>query len=115
MRIRYDNSKIEKAFSDLRQMQKAHGKDFAKQIVKRYSEIEAMPYFSEYLNLGLGKPHSLEGVFSGCYGLSVTGNVRMVIEPVCDDLSPESLKNCDEVILKGVVDYHGQKYEWIIP
>ena len=115
IQILYDNPKVEKAFSNLEQMQKAHGKDFTKQIVKRCNEIIAMPHFSEYLELGLGKPHSLTGELAGCYGVSVTGNIRMIIEPVCEDLTIESLKACDEVIVRGVVDYHGQKYEWIIP
>jgi len=96
-------------------MQKAHGTVLVKQIKIRYDQINAMPNFSEYIDFGLGKPHSLEGEFAGCYGVSVTGKIRMILKPVSEDLSPESLKTCDEVILKGVVDYHGQKNEWIIP
>jgi len=115
IKIQYDNKKVEKAFSDFGQMKKAHGEALTKQIKKRYDQIKAMPYFSDYLSLGLGNPHSLVGEMTGCYGISVTGNIRLVLEPVCEDLSSESLKICDEVVLKGVVDYHGQKYEWVIP
>ena len=33
------------------------------------------------------------------------------------DLSAESLKSCDTLIIEGVIDYHGKgkKFSWIIP
>jgi len=96
-------------------MQKKHGAEFTKTIVRRLAEMRAMPCFSEYLKAGIGKPHSLKADFEGCYGVSVKGNTRIILEPVCEVLSGESLGKCEEVILKGVVDYHGQKKEWIIP
>ena len=96
-------------------MKKNHGAEFTKRVKKRYDQILAMPCFSEYLALGLGNPHALVGDLERFYGVSVTGNLRMLIEPVCEDLSVESLKGCEEVIMRGVVDYHGQKIEWIIP
>lgn len=52
----------------------------------------------------------------GCYGVHVTANWRLVIRPIVDELSPETLKNCDTVQIKGVVDYHGKgANNWIIP
>ena len=34
----------------------------------------------------------------------------------CGDSSPESLKECDTVIIKGIVDYHGEQVNnWLIP
>jgi len=96
-------------------MQKTHGIDFAKIAKRRCAQIIAMPNFSEYLALGLGNPHSLTGEFNGFYSVSIIGSKRLILEPICADLSAESLKVCNELILKGVVDYHGQKDEWIIP
>jgi proteic killer suppression protein/toxin YoeB len=113
--IVYDNKKVEDLFSDFSRMQKKCGADLTKQIKKRFGQIKAAQCFFDYLSLGLGSPHSLEGEFAGCYGISVTGNIRIILKPICDDLTPESLKACDEAILKGVADYHGQKVEWIIP
>ena len=96
-------------------MQKKCGTEMTRQIKKRFDELKAARTFSDYLSLGLGNPHSLTGEFAGCYGISVTGNIRIIVEPICDDLMPESLKACEEVIMKGVADYHGQKVEWFIP
>jgi hypothetical protein len=116
IRIVYEDRRVEKAFSDFSQMQKKYGQDLTKQIKTRYEHVKAASNFFEYaFVLRLGNPHSLDGEFVGCYGVSVTGKVRLILKPICDDLTPESLKLCDEVILKGVADYHGQKVEWIIP
>ena len=96
-------------------MQKKHGKEFAKRAKQRIDQINAIPRFNEYVMLGLGNPHVLAGDFEGYYGVSLTGNTRIILKPISEDLSVESLSKCEEVILKGVVDYHGQKDEWIIP
>lgn len=49
------------------------------------------------------------------YGVSISANRRLIIQPVSEKLSPEALKNFDTIIIKGVEDYHGSKNEWIIP
>ena len=113
--IKYDNNKVEQAFSDFSKMKKKHGEDLTKQIKYRLDHLVAMPNFQEYLTLRLGNPHSLEGDLKGCYGVTASGNIRIIIKPICDALTQESLSKCDEVILKGLCDYHGQKNKWIIP
>lgn len=47
----------------------------------------------------------------------LSANYRIIIKPVSDDLSAESLKVCDTLIIEGVIDYHGKgsKHSWIIP
>lgn len=49
------------------------------------------------------------------YGISITANYRIVVEPLETKLDLESLKNCKVLNIKGVLDYHGAKNEWIIP
>ena len=63
------------------------------------------------------KMESLDADLKGSYSLRLTGNYRLIIKPKADDMSPESLKKCDTVIIEGVIDYHckGAKYNWIIP
>lgn len=75
----------------------------------------ASPNFQLFISLGLGKPHRLYGDLNKCYGISITGNYRLIVKPVCNEIDINSLKCCDTVIVKGVVDYHGEKYNWIIP
>lgn len=77
--------------------------------------MKASKTFSIYLTTGLGKPHPLYENLKGYYGVTVTGNVRLVIRPDEEVTEPEVLQKCDRVIIKGVMDYHGRKNEWIIP
>jgi len=96
-------------------MKKKIGKDKTKATKKRYDQLKAANNFSQYLSLGLGKPHSLTGNHKGYYGVNITGNLRVIIRPDTESLNPISLKECDIVIIKGVEDYHGKKNEWLIP
>lgn len=96
-------------------MQKKVGLELTKSIKKHMNHLEASNTFSIFLSLGLGKPHSLENPLSGCYGVSVSGNIRLIIKPQCENLSAESLRVCDTIVVMGVEDYHGKKNEWIIP
>jgi hypothetical protein len=50
-----------------------------------------------------------------CYAISITANYRIVVEPLDTELDIESLKSCKILNVKGVLDYHGGKNEWIIP
>ena len=47
--------------------------------------------------------------------ISIIANYRIVVEPLDTELDIESLKNCKILNVKGVLDYHGGKNEWIIP
>jgi HTH-type transcriptional regulator/antitoxin HigA len=51
----------------------------------------------------------LKGNLKGYYGISVSGNIRLIVKPDVKRLDPASLRECDTVIIKGVVNYHGQK------
>jgi proteic killer suppression protein/toxin YoeB len=117
MKILFEDNdkKARKVFSDFSLMKKTVGLERTRQIIKRYNQLRAMPNFLEYLNSGLGKPHPLTGDMDGLYAVSITGNIRLIIKPDSDDMSASALKNCDEIFVKGVVDYHGTKVEWVIP
>lgn len=114
MQIELD-SELKKYFDDFSLMQKTIGKDLTKTIKRRYDNLRAANNFYIYLNTGLGKPHSLQGNHKGLYGISVSANQRLIVQPITNDLSTEALKNCDTIIIKGVEDYHGTKNEWLIP
>ncbi len=115
MKLKYENPSVEKHFSDFDLMKKKIGKDLTRNAKKRYDQLKAAANFSIYLSLGLGKPHLLVGNLKGCCGISISGNFKLVVKPDTESLDPVSLKKCDSVIIKGVVDYHGQKHEWLIP
>lgn len=115
MEIEFDDEKVKKFFDDFTLMSKKIGTDLTKLIKRRYLQLKAATTFFEYLSIGLGRPHSLRNDKKGLYAVSVTGNVRLIMEPISKDLSSESLKECKSIIIKGVVDYHGGKSTPYIP
>lgn len=115
MELKYRKPLVEKYFNNFNLMGRKKGQDIAKIVKRRCNQLKASDNFSIYLCTGLGKPHSLDDNLKGCYGISITGNLRLVVRPDVENLEPDSLKKCDSVIIEGVVDYHGKKHEWIIP
>lgn len=113
--ILYESKKIQRFFSDYDLMWKKIGEGKTKTIKKHMDRLKASPNFMVFIKLGLGHPHALTGDLSGCYGITVTGNTRLVVKPMCDTLSPAALSTCTDIVVKGVGDYHGEKNEWIIP
>ena len=123
MQITYEDDSVRELFEDLCQIQmpkglmkKLIGPELTRSVKKRFDQLKSADNFYIFQSTGLGKPHSLTGM-EGCYGVRVTANWRLVVKPVADDTSPEALKNCDTLQIKGVVDYHGkgEKNNWIIP
>ncbi len=114
VKFKYERT-VEEYFSDFKLMKKKIGVDLTRGVKKRYDQLKAAANFSIYLSTGLGKSHSLVGNLKGCYGINISGNIRLIVKPNVENLDPVSLKKCDLVIIKGVMDYHGQKHEWLIP
>lgn len=115
MQIEFDDNKVKKIFSDYSLMKKSVKIEIVKMIKKRIDALIASESFYIFLKTGLGKPHALIGDLNGCYGITVSVNYRLIVKPIAADLSVESLKKCDSLIVKGVEDYHGGKNNWIIP
>lgn len=111
----YESESIKKYFDDFDLMKKKIGSELTRTTKKRFNELKAANSFSIYLSTGLGKPHPLYEDLKGYYGISISGNRRLIVRPDTDSLDPIALKSCDTVIIKGVEDYHGSKHEWIIP
>lgn len=116
MQFKYQDEKVRKILCDAKTLQRKVGLEIGRKIKQRINQLEAADNFNEYLTkIGLGKPHTLEGNLDKCYGISITANYRIVVEPLETELDLESLKNCKVLNIKGVLDYHGGKNEWIIP
>ena len=50
---------------------------------------------------GIGKMESLENDRKGLYSLRVSANYRLIVKPKAKDLSAESMKSCDTLIIEG--------------
>lgn len=121
MTIIYANPKIQILFSDLENvagakklLQKQIGIDLARMSKTRMKQLKAARFFKNYLDNHIGNPHSLEGNLDTFYGVDLNSHIRLIIQPVPPDLSPEALKTCETVKIIGIVDYHGGKNEWLI-
>lgn len=115
MRIEYDSKKTEKLFYNFNNIIQKVGLELAQKIKLRFNQIEAANNFQEYLTNGIGNPHHLTGKLKKCYGVSLNKNYRLIVEPKTKNFDLKSLEQCHNIIVKGVIDYHGQKYEWLIP
>lgn len=116
MQFKYKDEKVRKILCDAKTLQRKVGLEMGRKIKQRINQLEAADNFNEYLTkIALGKPHPLEGDLDKYYGISITANYRIVVEPLETELDLESLKNCKVLNIKGVLDYHGGKNEWIIP
>lgn len=121
MELEFANSSIQEYFSDLcdiansrNLLQKKIGPLLTKATKKRIDQLKIAATFQKYLDFHIGNPHSLTGDLSSYYGVDLDKHTRLIIQPVPPDLSAEALKICETVRIIGIVDYHGDKNEWLI-
>ena len=100
LKISYANKKVEKYFEDYEEMKKKIKPEWVRLIKKHMDRLRAADTFGDFLKLGLGHPELLTGNNAGKYSLHVTGDTVMI---------------CEEVVMEGVVDYHGGKTTRYIP
>ena len=115
MQLVVQDPKVKKIIEDADKLVKKVGVEIAKMVKRRINEIMASPNFKEYLNYGLGKPHPLSGNLNHLFGIHLNKNYRLIVEPLSEKLDDNSLKECKNVNIKGVVEYHDGKNEWLIP
>ena len=109
MDIQYSNKKVEKIFSDWEEMKKQISYDWVKKIKRYLDAIKASDTFQVFLSTGLDHPESLTGFDKPTWTLRISPNARLIFE--IDDKDPKKSKN---IIVKGVFDDHGGKYNWYI-
>ncbi|MCQ2978395.1 MAG: type II toxin-antitoxin system RelE/ParE family toxin [Clostridia bacterium] len=108
MNIIYDD-KVKKLFEDPRKLQKAIGLDLARKTIRIINMLKAIDDFKQYINdVRIGKPHELEGDLNKYFSISVSANYRLIVKPLKDGKD-------EKIFVKGVLDYHGGKNEWIVP
>lgn len=115
LNIEIHDKKVKKIIEDSDKLIKKIGIEMARKLKQRINEITSIPNFKEYLEYGPGKPHPLTGDLNNMYGIHLNKNYRLVVEPLVNSRDSNSLVECKNINIKGVVEYHGDKKEWIIP
>lgn len=115
MKITFANTKVEKTMTDAKALVRKIGQPLAKATIRRMNELDSFNNIIELFAGGLDNPHWLEGNLYGCIGWSITGNVRLILDA---GMKPNETRLqyglSEKIIIKGVVDYHGGKNEWLI-
>lgn len=115
MQLEVHDPKLEKLLNDSNALIRKIGLEMVKMLKKRFNEMKASPNFKEYVSYGLGKPHPLKGNLDKLYGIHLNKNYRLIVEPLVEEINDINLKECKNINIKGVVDYHDGKLEWLIP
>ena len=116
MEIEYSNRSVEKAFSNWDVLKRKHGLDLTKQLKRKIDQLESMENIDSLMTSGIDNPHLLGEDLAGCIGWSVNGRIRLVFdlrEGKVEKIDSR-IKSKTKICIKGVVDYHGRKNEWII-
>lgn len=115
LQLEVHDQKLEKLLNDSNKLIRKIGLEMAKMVKKRFNEMKASSNFKEYVSYGLGKPHPLTGNLDNLYGIHLNKNYRLIVEPLVEGFDDIKLEECKNVNIKGVVDYHDGKIEWLIP
>lgn len=115
MEVITSNKKLDKIINDDNKLIKTIGLDLARKVRLRCDQMEASDNFKAYLDNRIGDPHPLVGNLDNLFGIKLDESYRLIVKPLSVKLDDESLRNCKEVDLKGVANYHGDKWNWLIP
>ena len=115
MKITFANNKVEKTMTDAKALVRKIGPQLAKATIRRMNELDSFRNLVELFSGGLDNPHWLEANLYGCISWSISGNFRLILDT---GMKPNETKLdyslSEKIIIKGVVDYHGGKNEWLI-
>lgn len=110
MDILFNDEGQKEVFNSERLLKKEYGQ-MARIISKRMDQLRAAKTVAEYMEYQIGNPHFLKGDYHKCIGIKITGNYRLIIEPLYDantDFSNLNLNTLRVVTVLEVDDYHGR-------
>ncbi len=115
MILEVHNKKLKGILQNADTLKKIIGLELSRMVLRRCNELMSADNFKDYLSYGIGRPHLLEGNLNGFYGIRLNANYRLIVEPLVDQINEKTLKECKNINIKGVMDYHDGKYNWLIP
>ncbi|WP_413488472.1 plasmid maintenance system killer protein [Carnobacterium divergens] len=108
MNIVCKTQKMSKIISDEKSIKKTYGNDVGSKLIIRISELRAANNLGDISHLGPQFLHVLKGKYASCFAVRLNGNFRLIFEAYdCDDKQTTKISNATQVIIREVVDYHG--------
>jgi proteic killer suppression protein len=97
MRVSFASRRLRRRYESHRDAERAWGVVVGRRYVRRVNELLAAPSFEALYEIRSMRLHALTGTWAGRFAISLTGQVRLIVE----------LDENDAVIVREVVDYHG--------
>lgn len=104
MEIHYATEKDKKIFTSERLIKKYYGK-IANSLAVRLSELRVADNLSDIPQTPPPRRHKLGGDYQNCWGLNVSKNFRMILEPV-GEYDVNDVTSIREVKIIRIEDYH---------
>ena len=97
MEIDFAAARLLRASRSLSEATRLYGVPIGRKYIQRLAVIRAVDEFSQLYGLRALRLHPLSGNRAGQYAVTLTGNYRLIIEPITGE----------GVRILGVEDYHG--------
>lgn len=110
MEVLFQNESCASYFMDAQLMKKKLDAKIVKAIYKRFFELQSFESSADLIVSGLDHPHYLTGNYKGLLAWSIDKKYRLILS--FSEYTKED--RTQKAIIKGVVDYHGNKDKWII-
>ncbi|EAC5507493.1 plasmid maintenance system killer protein [Listeria monocytogenes] len=104
MIIVYSSNREEKILNNERKIRQHYGKNHS-ELATRLAELRAVNSLSEVPITPPPCRHKLSGRFRNCWGIRISKNYRIVIEP-CGDYNLDNLETIKKVKIISIEDYH---------
>lgn len=104
MIIYYSSSRMEKILTNPRLIKKHYSKICDKLMI-RISELRVAETLADISPKPPPRRHKLSGQFKDCWGIDVSKNYRIIVQPKGEYIENE-LNTIKEVIIKDIGDYH---------
>jgi len=102
--IEYATRRLEKILSEERLIVREYGKN-ARNVMIRMSELSAATSLADIPIVPPPRRHKLSGIYNDCWGVDISKNYRIVIQPV-GAFDINELESITSVRIVAIEDYH---------
>lgn len=95
---------MEKILENQRLIKRYYSKYYKKLII-RLSELRVAASLADISSDPPPRRHKLTGNFKGCWGIDVSRNYRIIVQPF-GEYNEDDLNTIKEIVIKDIGDYH---------